>query len=77
MDEHGTILQGVIDCAFLEDGEWVLVDYKTDRIADEDAFIQRYQGQIDWYATALMRITGLPVKEKYLYSISKAKEYVL
>ena len=77
MDERGTILQGVIDCAFLEDGAWVLVDYKTDRIADEDAFIQRYQGQIGWYATALERITGLPVKEKYLYSIGLNKEFKL
>ena len=77
MDERGTILQGVIDCAFLEDGAWVLVDYKTDRIADEDAFIQRYQGQIDWYAKVLERITGLPVKVRYLYSISLGKEYEL
>ncbi len=77
MDERGTLLQGVIDCAFLEDGAWVLVDYKTDRIEDEDAFIQRYQGQIDWYAKALERITGLPVKARYLYSISLGKEFEL
>ena len=77
MDERGTLLQGVIDCVFQEDGAWVLVDYKTDRIEDEDAFIRRYALQLDWYARALERITGLPVKEKYLYSISKAKEYKL
>ncbi len=77
MDERGTILQGVIDCAFLEDGAWVLVDYKTDRIADEDAFIQRYQGQIDWYAAALEKITGLAVKEKCLYSINLGKIFRL
>ena len=75
MDERGTILQGVIDCAFLEDNAWVLVDYKTDRIEEEDAFIHRYQDQIEWYARALERITGLPVKERYLYSISKGKMY--
>jgi len=77
MDERGTILQGVIDCAFLEDGAWVLVDYKTDRITDEEAFMQRYQGQIGWYAAALERITGLPVKERYLYSISLTKAFAL
>ncbi|MBQ2929135.1 MAG: helicase-exonuclease AddAB subunit AddA [Clostridia bacterium] len=77
MDERGTLLQGVIDCAFLEDGAWVLVDYKTDRIEDENAFIQRYQLQIDWYARALERITGLPVKERYLYSISLSKAFQL
>ena len=76
MDE-GTLLQGVIDCAFMEDGKWVLVDYKTDRIQDEAAFVQRYQLQIDWYARALERITGTPVKEKYLYSIGLAKAFRL
>jgi len=76
-DRSGTLLQGVIDCAFLEDGAWVLVDYKTDRIEDEDAFIQCYRLQIDWYARALTRITGLPVKERYLYSIGKTKAYRL
>ena len=75
MDERGTILQGVIDCAFLEDGAWVLVDYKTDRIVDEDAFIQRYREQIEWYARALETITGLPVKEKCLYSINLGKVF--
>ncbi len=75
--ENGSLLQGVIDCVFLEEGAWVLVDYKTDRIGDESAFIQRYQLQIDWYAKALERITGLPVKEKYLYSIGLNKAFPL
>ncbi len=75
--EEGSLLQGVIDCAFLENGVWVLIDYKTDRIEDEHAFIQRYQLQIDWYAKALEKITGTPVKERYLYSISKGKAYQL
>lgn len=75
--EEGSLLQGVIDCAFMEEGRWVLVDYKTDRIEDEDAFIQRYQLQIDWYARALEKITGIPVKARYLYSISKSKAFQL
>ena len=75
--EGGTLLQGVIDCAFQEGDEWVLVDYKTDRIVDEEAFIRRYEMQIDWYARALERITGMRVKEKYLYSLGKTKEYAL
>ena len=75
--EEGSLLQGVIDCAFIEDDQWVLVDYKTDRIEDEDAFIQRYRLQIDWYAKALEKITGKQVKERYLYSISKGKAYQL
>ena len=77
MDEQGTLLQGVIDCAFLEGDAWVLVDYKTDRISDESAFIARYQLQLDWYARALNRITGKPVKAKYLYAIGKQKAFAL
>ena len=75
--DNGALLQGVIDCAFEEDGAWVLLDYKTDRITDEEAFVQRYALQLDWYARALERITDKPVKEKYLYSIGKAMLYAV
>lgn len=70
-----TLLQGVIDCAFQEDGGWVLLDYKTDRIGDEAAFIQRYQMQLAWYALALERITGQPVREMWLYALSLGKAF--
>ncbi len=74
-DHAGTMMQGVIDCAFEEDDGWILVDYKTDRIDDEDAFIQRYQMQLAWYAKALETITGKRVREKWLYAIGKRKAY--
>lgn len=73
--EGDTLLQGVIDCAFMVDGAWVLLDYKTDRITDEEAFIQRYAMQLEWYARALEKITGAPVKEMWLYALGKAKAY--
>ena len=76
-DNQETLLQGVIDCAFLEDGQWVLVDYKTDRINDEQAFCDRYRMQLTWYARALQRITGLPVREMWLYAISIGKAFRL
>ncbi len=75
--DNGSLLQGVIDCAFLEEDEWVLVDYKTDRIEDENAFIARYQLQIDWYARALETITGKKVRARYLYSIGLGKAFEL
>lgn len=68
-DVDGTLLQGVIDCAFIEDDGWVLVDYKTDRFEDEEAFKTRYAMQLEWYARALERITARPVKEMWLYAI--------
>ena len=31
IDSHGpTMVQGIVDCVFKENGEWVLIDYKTD-----------------------------------------------
>ena len=76
-EERGTLLQGVIDCAFIENDQWILMDYKTDRIMNEDAFRQRYALQVEWYARALEKITGKPVKEAWLYSISKGKAYLM
>ena len=53
----------------------MLVDYKTDRIEDEQAFIERYTLQLYWYQQALERITGLRVKEKWLYALGKGKAF--
>ena len=74
---EGSLLQGVIDCVFEEDNAWVLVDYKTDRIIDEDAFKFRYAMQLEWYARALERISGKPVREMWLYAIGKHKAYAV
>ncbi len=58
---------GVIDCCFLRtDGEWVLLDYKTDRADDPDALADRYRPQIGWYANALETITGIPVRQRLI-----------
>ena len=77
LDERTTLLQGVIDCAFKENDGWVLVDYKTDHIDDEAAFVQRYTLQLQWYARALEEITHCPVKEKWLYALSTGKAYAV
>ena len=72
-----TILQGVIDCAFLENGAWVLVDYKTDHFTDDAAFTGHHRPQLAWYAKAVLQLTGTPVSEQYLYAISYGKTYRL
>ena len=61
-------LQGIIDTAFEEDGEWILVDYKTDRVKSGGDLIKRYKIQMDLYKEALQRLTGMPVKASYIYS---------
>lgn len=60
------LVQGTIDCCFVEDGAWVLMDYKTDRADDMDALRAHYGRQLALYALALERITGLPVKQRLL-----------
>ena len=71
--ERGMIVQGMIDCAFREGDGWILLDYKTDRITDEQAFIEEYRPQLEWYAVALRELTGKPVRECWLYSLSVDK----
>ena len=77
LDDRATLLQGVIDCAFLEGDSWILLDYKTDHIDDEAAFVERYEMQLRWYARALEQITHRPVKEKWLYALSTGKAYAV
>ena len=57
------MVQGSLDCCFLEDGRWVLLDYKTDRSDDAEALTRRYHDQLRLYALALERITGIEVGE--------------
>ena len=61
-------LQGIIDTVFVEDGQWVLVDYKTDRVKSGDELIRRYKIQMDLYKEALETLTDMPVKASYIYS---------
>lgn len=61
-------LQGIIDTVFVEDDQWVLVDYKTDRVKSGDELICRYKIQMDLYKEALERLTNMPVKASYIYS---------
>ena len=57
------LVQGTIYCCFMENGHWVLLDYKTDRLEDAGALTLRYRNQLRLYALALERITGIPVGE--------------
>ena len=62
------IVQGIIDLCFVENGQWVLVDYKTDRCAAAE-LPGKYGEQIRWYARALREITEYPVAECWLYGL--------
>ena len=66
------VVQGIIDAWFVEDGQIILLDYKTDRIrrGQEDVLRERYHTQLEYYKKALQQMTGMQVKETWIYSIA-------
>ena len=64
------LIQGIIDAFFIEDGQIIVVDYKTDRVRTGEELWNRYAEQLKYYEEALGKLMGLPVGEKILYSSS-------
>jgi ATP-dependent helicase/nuclease subunit A len=67
------LIQGVIDCWFIYEGEVYLLDYKTDRYVDEERFDETMQGytkQVSLYKKALERIRGKAVDYAFIYFLS-------
>ena len=62
------VVQGIIDAFFYEDGEVVIVDYKTDNVSTIEELVGRYKAQLDCYGEAIKKVTGKNVKEKLIYS---------
>ena len=69
LTDEKVLLQGVVDCAILEDDGVTIVDFKTDRVTDRTLaeLILRYQEQVRAYARAVSRIFDRPIKASYLY----------
>lgn len=66
--EETVLVQGIIDAFFYEDGEVVVVDYKTDRVSRAQELVERYHAQLEYYDQALRMLTGRKVKERLIYS---------
>ncbi|KGR76426.1 helicase-exonuclease AddAB subunit AddA [Ureibacillus sinduriensis] len=88
VDEEGDsqIVQGILDCLFEdEQGKWVLLDYKTDKILpsfSEEPYLtnemkKRYGVQLRNYSEAIETILQVKVDEKVLYLYNAEKEIVL
>lgn len=71
------LLQGVVDCALMEEDGITVLDFKTDRVGKGDVsfVLDKYRSQVEAYAQALSRIYEMPVKEKYLY-LFRINEFV-
>lgn len=68
-------VQGIIDACFAEKDGWILLDYKTDYVADKsEAGIlkaaQKHAEQLQLYAMALENLSGKPVLERYIVLLS-------
>lgn len=72
-----TIVQGRADMFFYEDDGIVLVDYKSDSEANLKKEFEAYRKQLSIYKTILPLMTGVKVKEIYIYSFSEGKEYLV
>lgn len=77
-DENQVIVRGIIDCFFEEDGQLVLLDYKTGNVrlaeaGNTDAIKERYAVQMSLYKEALEKATNKTVKESYLYLTDAGK----
>lgn len=68
------LIQGIIDVYFEEDGELVLLDYKSDIVAEERQLITRYKVQLKYYKRALEQMLHKRVKEMIIYSLYLGKE---
>jgi len=71
------LVQGVIDLFFQNnDGTYTVVDYKTDKIksGEENILIERYKGQLSYYAKAVEEITQQKTTRGIIYSFALNKE---
>lgn len=70
------LVQGVIDCFFAnENGGYTLVDYKSDAVKEgkENALTNKYETQLYLYSLYIEKLTGKPVSEAFIYSLSLNK----
>ena len=78
--EDELLLQGVVDCCIEEEGELVIIDYKTDNVRSDGEIAERaehYRPQLMAYSAALSRIFKKPVKQCILFFLSVGREYEL
>lgn len=72
--EEKPFVQGIADLFFIEDGEIVLVDYKTNTGVTPETLREEYEGQLRVYADALAKLTGRKVKQCVLWSFTLSEQ---
>jgi len=77
-----SLVQGMIDCWFIEEGRAVLIDYKSDAImgtqTDKARILsERYAVQLDYYAKAIEAASGLKVQERIIWLIPDGISFLI
>lgn len=67
------VIEGVVDCAFVENGSLVIVDFKTDRAQNGEELAEKYKEQLGIYRRCLAEVLDIPVKETVIYSFRLGK----
>jgi ATP-dependent helicase/nuclease subunit A len=71
------LLQGVVDCAIVDEDGIIIIDFKTDKVSPEnlDMVAESYKLQVKTYGEALSRIYEKPVKAMKLWFF-RIKQFV-
>lgn len=81
LEQETVLVQGVIDCLYEADGQLILLDYKTDRVAAHqggtEALVEHYRFQLEFYARAIEQILHRKVDKKVLYFFDSQQAAVL
>lgn len=69
------LFQGAIDCWYEDDSGITIIDFKTDRVSDDDfeERIHAYTPQVCSYARALQEITGKNISRCILYFFANSR----
>ena len=69
LDGEEILLQGVVDCAMVDDDGITVIDFKTDFVTEETLAqkVAHYRPQMEAYAAAMEQVFELPVKSCWLY----------
>ncbi len=75
LEGEQVLLQGVVDCALVEEDGITVLDFKTDRVTEETVAerAEQYKMQVRTYADAMERIWEKPVKSAFLYFFNIGK----
>lgn len=69
------LFQGAIDCWFEDESGITIIDFKTDRVSDDDFDdrVRAYTPQVSSYALALHEITGKNISHCILYFLANGR----